>query len=109
MKTKGETFKALRESNRITQSQMATFLHVNQNFISKFETNECQLSIDLLEKCSDLFGCSVRVFFEENVDMPSLKMSLCIADTNLIELTDLAMINRIILNLDMMKQLEMKQ
>ena len=106
MKTKGETFKALRESNKITQSQMANFLNVDQSYISKFETNERQLSIDLLEKCSDLFGCSVRVFFEENIEMPPLKTAFRFASTNLIELNDLAMINRIALNLEMMEKLE---
>jgi transcriptional regulator with XRE-family HTH domain len=106
MKTKGETFKALRESSKITQSQMANFLNVDQSYISKFEANERQLSIDLLEKCSDLFGCSVRVFFEENIEMPTLKTAFRIASANFIELTDLAMINRIALNLEMMEKLE---
>ncbi|MGB7595163.1 MAG: helix-turn-helix transcriptional regulator [Erysipelotrichaceae bacterium] len=106
MKTKGEMFKMLRECNKITQSQMADFLNVDQSYISKFEADERQLSIDLLEKCSDLFGCSVKVFFEETTEMPAMKMAFRTANTNSIELKDLAMINRIAMNLEMMEKLE---
>ena len=106
MKAKGESFKTLRESNKITQSQMAKFLNVDQSYISKFETNERQLSIDLLEKSSDLFGCSVRVFFEDDVEIPKLKTAFRMANTSNIELEDLAIINRIALNLEMMEKLE---
>jgi hypothetical protein len=38
--------------------------------------------------------------------MPSLKTAFRFASTNLIELNDLAMINRIALNLEMMEKLE---
>jgi transcriptional regulator with XRE-family HTH domain len=105
MKAKGETFKALRESQKITQSQMAKYLNVDQSYISKFETNERQLSIDLLEKSSNLFGCSVRVFFEDGFKLSDMKTAFRKSNSNMIELEDLALINRIALNLEMMEKL----
>lgn len=106
MKAKGETFKVLRENSKITQSQIAKFLNVDQSLISKFETNERLLSIDLLEKCADLFGCSVRVFFEEEIARSELKMSFRKTGSTMLELEDLAMINRIAMSLRMLEEMD---
>ena len=106
MKVKGETFKAIREDNMISQSQIAKYLDVEQSVISKFEKNELLLSVDLLEKSADLFGCSVRVFFEEDVAKSEMNTVFHKADSTMFELEDLAMINRIALNLMKMEELE---
>lgn len=106
MKAKGDTFKTIRENNKITQSQIAKYLNVDQSLISKFESNERVLSIDLLEKSADLFGCSVRVFFENDFSKPELKTAFRIAGSNLLELEDMAMINRIAMNLSMLEELD---
>lgn len=109
MKAKGEVFRKLRESQKITQKQIANFLSVDQSLISKFETNERQLGIELLEKCSDLFGCSVRVFFEDIETETLFGTAFRTTATGEIELDVIAKLNRIALNLMMMEEMEQNE
>ena len=105
MKVKGETFKAIREDNMISQSQIAKFLNVDKSLIYKFESNEFLLSIDLLERSADLFGCSVCAFYEKDVATSQLKTVFAKSDSTTLEFEELVMINRIALNLMMMEEL----
>ncbi|MBR6060388.1 MAG: helix-turn-helix transcriptional regulator [Victivallales bacterium] len=56
IKTTGETIKNLREGMGITQAAVATYLKLDQSYISKIEADERTLTADVLEKLAMLFG-----------------------------------------------------
>jgi transcriptional regulator with XRE-family HTH domain len=105
VKANGEIFKTFRKHLKLTQSQMAAFLNVDQTEISGFEKNLHQLSIDLIERSADLFGCSVQVFFEEGYvfSASNLRVHRGRFDKNC--LIGYAQINRIVKNLESMEKL----
>lgn len=101
----GEKFKTLREESGLTQGQIAEYLGVNQSYISRYEKNERQLSVDLLEKLSNLFGCSIDYFTSEDshyTPIPFALRATCITSE---DLETVATINKIALNLREMENL----
>ena len=64
--------KKLREAARYTQDDVARALGITRSAYSNYETGEREPSYDLLEKASNLFGCDMMVFFEENDNVDSL-------------------------------------
>ena len=92
-------FKELRESSNLTQAQIASFLNIDQSYVSKFEKGERRLSIDVLEKMCNLFGCTLKYF--ESEDEKYTPMSIAFR-SNTIQNEDLetiAAINKIALNI----------
>jgi transcriptional regulator with XRE-family HTH domain len=100
----GEKFRKLREANNLTQGQIAEYLAVDQSMISRYEQDERQFSITMLEKISDLFGCSVEYFLSDDGYDP-VPFSLRADHIQAEDLETIAVINRIALNLRMMKDL----
>ena len=66
--TTGLVIKGLRERYGYTQEKLASFLEVKREMISFYENNEREVSLDVLEKLSDLFGIELSVFFSETVE-----------------------------------------
>lgn len=56
--------KKLREDNNITQSEMASYLHVAQRTYSRYERGEHEMPISLLMKTADKFNTSVDYIVE---------------------------------------------
>lgn len=48
-----------RKKAKLTQSQLADKLFVNQNTVSQWETGRSEPSVDILIKLADLFGCTI--------------------------------------------------
>lgn len=46
---------------------MASVLGITRSAYSNYESGEREIPLDLLEKASNLFGCELYVFFEEEV------------------------------------------
>ncbi|MEG0033182.1 MAG: helix-turn-helix transcriptional regulator [Mucinivorans sp.] len=62
----GRNLKAFRDFNRFTQEQVAGFLCLeNRSTYSNYESGEREAPLDILEKCADLYGCELSVFFED--------------------------------------------
>jgi len=102
----GEKFKKIREDSGLTQAQIANYLNVDQSYISRYEKNERQLSVDLLEKLSNLFGCSTEYFTSpENNKYKSLPFALRAKNITTEDLKTIAAINKIALNLRSMESL----
>jgi len=101
----GEKFKRLREGSGLTQAQIAEYLGVDQSYISRYEKNERQLSVDLLEKLSNLFGCPVEYFTSEDSQYTPLPFALRATCITSEDLETVAAINKIALNLRDMKNL----
>lgn len=92
-------FKELRESSNLTQAQIASFLNIDQSYVSKFEKGERKLSIDILEKMCNLFGCTLRYF--ESEDEKYIPMSIAFRSNSLQneDLEAIAEINKVALNI----------
>jgi len=95
----GRGFKELREGSNLTQVQIANFLNVDQSYISKFEKGERKLSVDILEKMCNLFGCNIKYFEDE--DEKYTPMSIAFRSSNLQneDLETIAAINKVAINI----------
>ena len=51
--------KSLREDKDITQSQLASFLHIKQNTYSQYETGIIALTADVLIKLGNYYNVSI--------------------------------------------------
>lgn len=92
-------FKELRESNNLTQLQIANFLNIDQSYVSKFEKGERKISVDILEKICSLFGCTLKYF--ESEDEKYIPMAIAFRSNSLQndDLEAIAAINKVALNL----------
>ena len=102
----GAKIKALRENSGFTQSNIAKYLKVDQSLISKVETGERALAIDMLEKLAILFGVNLTVF-DDSFDgqIKPLTLALRASEVNEDDLDAISAINRIALNSNFMTQL----
>ena len=96
----GENIKNLREDMHLTQSGLAHFLKVDQSLISKIEKGKREISTDMLEKISCLFGITIDSIENENVETSKLPFVLMDKDMETI-----CAINRIALNVNFMNKL----
>lgn len=101
----GEKLRKLREESGFKQSQIAEYLNVDQSYISRFEKNERSLSTDLIEKLSNLFGCSKKFFLTGNDRLKPLPFALRASNITTDDLVTIAAINKIALNLRNMESL----
>lgn len=58
--------KFLREMNSFTQETVAKYLEINRSAYANYESGVREIPFDLLEKLSDLYGCEMYMFFEED-------------------------------------------
>jgi transcriptional regulator with XRE-family HTH domain len=64
----GKNLKQLRDFNKFSQEQVATYLGINRSTYSNYESGEREAPLDVLEKISNLYGCDLHVLFEENME-----------------------------------------
>ncbi|MDE6372583.1 MAG: helix-turn-helix domain-containing protein [Clostridia bacterium] len=55
----GKRIKDLRIENNLNQSELAEMLHVSQSAVAKYENEQLEPNINMLEKIADVFICSV--------------------------------------------------
>lgn len=101
----GKKFSELRRMSGFTQGQLAEYLEVDQSYISKCEKNERQFSVDILEKASELFGCTVEYFTNESSEFVPMPMALRAKSVDVEDLKTIAAMNKIALNLRFMEGL----
>jgi len=58
----------LRESNHLTSEQMAGYLGIKRAAYANYENALRNVPLDVLQKASDIFGCPLSTFFEEDVN-----------------------------------------
>jgi len=100
-----ERIKSLRENSGLTQGQVAGYLGVDQSLVSRFEKNERQLSTDMLDKISGLYGCPIEYLVSENCNYQPLSFALRASNITTDDLESIAMVNKIALNLRKMQEL----
>ncbi|WP_445454969.1 helix-turn-helix domain-containing protein [Flavobacterium sp. HNIBRBA15423] len=66
--TTGLVIKGLRERYGYTQEKLASFLDIKREMVSFYENNEREVSLEILEKLSDLFGVELDIFFSETAE-----------------------------------------
>lgn len=94
-----KNFKLLRKKLVITQKQMAEFLGVSRNKVSRFECGLNALPITLLERACTLFGVSIHSLTTSTKPLSPLSNSWKGRTISKDFLMDIANINRIALNL----------
>ena len=62
----GGNAKRARESNGFSQANIAEFLKVDQSLISKFESGDRSLQVDMLERLANLYGYKISDFENES-------------------------------------------
>ena len=101
----GKRFSELRNRCGFTQSMVAEYLGVDQSYISKCEKGERQFSADILEKAAELFGCPVDYFLNESSEFVEMPIALRAKSVTTEDLSSIAAINKIALNLRFMEGL----
>ncbi len=104
IKISGKRIKELRENNNFSQSNIATFLGVDQSLISKIEKEERALSSDMLEKLTALFGVHQKAFLDDSTEK-SLAYALRASDLTEDDMNSISSINKIALNCDLVTSL----
>src|SRR5690554_3056515 len=101
----GTGFKELREAAGFTQSQVANYLGVDQSYVSKFEKNERQFSLDLLTKALTLFGCTLETLVDHDSTFSPIPVAMRAGELRDEDLDAVATMNRLALNLRYMEKL----
>lgn len=92
-------FKELREASNLTQIQLANFLNIDQSYISKFEKGERNISVDILEKVCDLFGCDLKYFEDEKEEYIPMEIAFRSNKIQTEDLEVISAINRVAMNI----------
>jgi len=101
----GCKIKALREHGGFTQSNIASYLKVDQSLISMAEKGKRALTSDMLEKLAALFGVQMDFFHEAETETKPLSFALRASVINEKDLETISSINRIALNCIFMTKL----
>lgn len=101
----GSRVKELREQSGLNQSQIAVFLGVDQSYVSKCEKNERQYNVDMLEKLSSLFGCTLTNLIDNNTSIETLNIAFRSNNIGSDDLVAISEINKIALNIHQMVNL----
>ena len=100
----GGKIKEIRIAANFSQQKVGEYLGVDQSLVSKYETGERAVSTDVLEKLANLFCCPVTAFMQED-ETAALSHAFRSSELDAEDLQNLALMNRIALNLDLMGKL----
>lgn len=94
----GNRIKSLREKAKLTQSDVARYLSLDQSMIAKMEKGERKITLDVVKKLSALFCCTVDyILTGEDADQVHT-ISFRTNNLDAEDLKALARINKIVLN-----------
>ena len=92
----GERLKELRTKFRYTQADISSLLGVDQSLISKYESGERQISVDMLEKLGDLYCCDL--IHTPPVASPELQVAFRADSIDASSMKAIQAVNRVVLN-----------
>ncbi|MGD1823455.1 MAG: helix-turn-helix domain-containing protein [Pleomorphochaeta sp.] len=101
----GKNIKFIREKSNISQKDLAAFLKIDQSLISRIEKNERQVTTDLLDSISCLFGIPCETFFSDDFNEAPLAFSFRTKEITIQDFDTLSLINKIALNLKFMNNI----
>jgi transcriptional regulator with XRE-family HTH domain len=101
-KTIGKRLQSVRESVGFTQEQVAKYLGTKREMISYIETGARPASTLILRKLADLYGYKFSYFVDESIkeERPQVSMAFRVSDLTDSDLSIIAQVMRIALNLD---------
>lgn len=106
----GLRIKALREKSGFSQSNIANYLKVDQSFISKIESGERSITIDMLEKLAALLGVELTVFEDSTNNLEqNLSFAFRASEIDEQDMEVISAINQIALNCKFMTTLLTKE
>ena len=73
----GRNLKVLRESNDLTQEQIASYLGIGRSAYANYEAGEREAPLEVLERSAALLGCELDVLFEEDAEAVKSQMLVC--------------------------------
>ena len=97
-----EKIKELREKSKITQKSMADYLNVTQTYISKMESSERELTVDLLNKIANLFVCDINDLIDDNKKVKPILLPYRKKNYSVEDLENISNANKIIINFNEM-------
>ena len=97
--TKNIRLKQLRKESKITQEQLANYLDVDQSMITKLENGTRNLSVTLIEKICNLFGCSDTYLMGVEDDYIPLNFAFRSNGIQSEDLESIAAVNKIVMNI----------
>lgn len=98
-KVVGENIRRLRERAGFTQRCLAQFMHVDQSLVSKVESGDRNLSVNMLEKLATLFGVTAeQMETQGDAIIPEFSIAFRGSDLSVDEMEAIAAVNRIALN-----------
>ncbi len=97
--------KQLRKESKITQEQLAEYLNVDQSMITKLENGTRSLSVGMIEKICNLFGCSERYLLGEDDAYIPLNFAFRSKGVEAEDLESIAVINKIAMNIRFMNEM----
>jgi len=92
----GERLKQLRTKFKYTQADISSLLGVDQSLISKYESGERQVSMDVLEKLGDLYCCDL--VHTPPVASPELQVAFRADSIDASNMKAIQAVNRVVLN-----------
>lgn len=101
----GARVKQIREKAELSQTQVATFLGVDQSYISKCEKGERQFSVDQLEKLGNLFGVMTADLVNGDTPLEALSFAFRANVLTNDDFEAISEIHKIALNICQMRQL----
>ena len=101
----GKNIKTLREQTGFTQNALANYLGVDQNTLAKIEKNAQNITSDMLDKLSALFGVPTEAFNDASIPTNQMMFAHNPNSFTKDDLDAISAINRIALNLNFMTQL----
>ena len=102
----GNRLKKIRKDNKLSQSEVAAYLGTEQSNLSRYENNERMPDTVILERLSNLYGCNPDYFTDEYAEYEPVKVHFRAKIKEQGQLQNIALINRIVLNLKSMRRME---
>ncbi|WP_249028980.1 helix-turn-helix domain-containing protein [Tannockella kyphosi] len=100
-----QKLKSLRKGSKITQEQMAKYLKVDQSMVAKLENGTRKLSVELIEKLCNLYGCSEEYLFGQEEGFVPLDFAFRANNIEVEDLESIAMMNKIAANIRFMSRI----
>ena len=97
--------KELRKKSGLTQEQMAQYMGVDQSLITKLENGSRNLSVTMMDKICDLFGCTEDYLTGVSDSFIPLNFAFRSNGIQSDDLQSIAAVNRIAMNIRYMNEL----
>jgi transcriptional regulator with XRE-family HTH domain len=97
-----DKIKELREKSKITQESMSNYLNVTQSYISKIESSEREIPVELLVKIANLFVCDINDLIDDSKKISPIVLPFRKKNYSVEDLQNFGNANRIIMNFNEM-------